>query len=151
MLFPDDVNGNLFAGQPGRPFDFRQFLAQFDFSAEARELYAAALQVFRYYHHSDAYQDKDWNDSFYDISNAIMQKDISTFKSLDDSDDRRITKVKTTKGTRGFGRNTIAAFVPADALPLFIDFFDKRDALAEKINQELLDAHLLLWKRENIY
>ena len=151
VLFPDDVNGNFFAGQPGRPFDFRQFLAQFDFSAEARELYAAALQVFRYYHHSDAYQDKDWNDSFYDISNAIMQKDISTFKSLDDSDDRRITKVKTTKGTRGFGRNTIAAFVPADALPLFIDFFDKRDALAEKINQELLDAHLLLWKRENIY
>ncbi len=31
------------------------------------------------------------------------------------------------------------------------DFFDKRDALAVKINQELLDAHLLLWKRENVF
>lgn len=151
VLFPDDVNGNLFAGQPGRPFDFRQFLAQFDFSAEARELYAAALQVFRYYHHSDAYQDKDWNDSFYDITNAIMQKDVSSFKKLDDGNDRRITKVKTTKGTHGFGRNTIAAFVPEDKLPLFYDFFDKRDALAVKINDELLAAHLLLWKRENIF
>ena len=151
VLFPDDVNGNLFAGQPGRPFDFRQFLAQFDFSAEARELYAAALQVFRYYHHSDAYQDKDWNDSFYDISNAIMQKDVTAFTTLDNPDDRRITKVRTTKGTRGFGRNTVSAFVPDGSLPLFRDFFDSRDALAEKINQELLDAHLLLWKRENIY
>ena len=151
VLFPDDVNGNLFAGQPGRPFDFRQFLAQFDFSAEARELYAAALQMFRYYHHSDAYQNKDWNDSFYDITNAIMQKDVSSFKKLDDGNDRRITKVKTTKGTHGFGRNTIAAFVPEDKLPLFYDFFDKRDALAVKINDELLAAHLLLWKRENIF
>lgn len=152
VLFPDNSgNNDFFAGEPEQPFDFRQFLAQFDFSAEAKALYAAALQMFRYYHHSDAYQNKDWNDSFYDITNAIMQKDVSSFKKLDDGNDRRITKVKTTKGTHGFGRNTIAAFVPEDKLPLFYDFFDKRDALAVKINDELLAAHLLLWKRENIF
>ena len=80
-----------------------------------------------------------------------MQKDVTAFTTLDNPDDRRITKVRTTKGTRGFGRNTVSAFVPDGSLPLFRDFFDSRDALAEKINQELLDAHLLLWKRENIY
>ena len=41
--------------------------------------------------------------------------------------------------------------MPDDALPMFYVFFDKRDALAVKINQELLDAHLLLWKRENVF
>lgn len=150
VLFPEG-DANLFGEQKEKAFDFRKFMQQFDFSAEAKALHDAALQVFRFYHQSDAYQDKDWNDSFYDIANAIMRKDITTFKSLDKPNDRRITKVKTTKGTRGFGRNTIVGFVPETALPMFYDFFDKRDALAEKINQELLDSHFLLWKRENIF
>ncbi len=150
VLFPDkDIN--LFSMQNEKPFDFREFLSQFDFSVEAKALYNAALQVFRFYHHCNAYQDKDWNDSFYDIVNAIMHKDITTFKSLDRENDRRITRVKTTKGTLGFGRHTVEGFVSDENLHIFTDFFDKRDALAEKINQKLLDAHLLLWKRENIF
>lgn len=155
VKYADDENNaepGLFAGEePLEHFDFREFLRQFSFSAEAKALYKAALQIFRFYHGSPMYTDKDWNDSFYDITNAIMQKDITQFKSIDQDSDRRITKVKTTKGTRGFGRNTVAAFVPEDSLPMFNEFFDKRDTLAVKINQELLDSHLLLWKRENIF
>lgn len=132
-------------------FDFREFLHQFDFSAEAKALYYSALKLFRYYHQNSAYTNKDWNDSYYDITNAFMHKDVDSFKALDNPDDRRITRVKTTKGTHGFGRNTIAGFVSDADLPIFNDFFDKRDTLALKINQELLDAHLLLWQRENIY
>lgn len=149
VLFPDSQD--LFSQQTEEPFDFRQFLAQFDFSPEARGLYDAALQVFRYYHHNPAYSGKDWNDSFYDITNAIMGKDVTTFKVSERVDERRITKVKTTKGSRGFGRNTIKGMVPDESLPIFYDFFDSREAVAEKINRELLDAHLLLWKRENIF
>lgn len=150
VLFPEG-DANLFSEKKERPFDFREFMSQFNFSAEAKALYEAALKVFRYYHSSELYQNKDWNDSYYDITNAIMGKDISKFRTMDNASDRRITKVKTTKGTRGFGRNTVAEFVPEETLPMFTDFFDKRDALAIKINQELLDAHLLLWKRENIF
>ena len=126
-------------------------MAQFSYSAEAKALYDAALRVFLYYHRSGRYADRDWNDSFYDIANAIMGKDVNAFKTLDKTDDHRITKTKTTKGTHGFGRNNLRSVVPDDTLPMFYDFFDKRDALAVKINQELLDAHLLLWKRENVF
>lgn len=150
VLFPDNC-GDLFSAQNETCFDFRDFMSQFDFSSEAKALYNAALQVFRFYHHSAAYPDKDWNDSYYDMANAIMRKDISAYQLLDRDNDRRIAKVKTTKGTLGFGRATVAAFVPEDSLSVFYDFFDRRDSLAEKINQELLDAHLLLWKRENIF
>lgn len=149
VLYPD--NQDLFSSQQDEPFDFRKFLASFSFSSEARGLYNAALELFRFYHRSPQYDNKDWNDSFYDITNAIMGKDVSQFKTLDAPNDRRITKVKTTKGTRGFGRNTVKDFVPSAALPMFMNFFDRRDTLAVKINRELLDAHLLLWKRENIY
>ena len=130
-------------------FDFRVWLRQFSFSEEAKNLFAAALEVFRYYHAT--YAEHDWNDSFYDITNAIMGKDTSEFKTLDAKTDTRITRVKTTKGTRGFGRNTIKYAVPSSALPTFINFFDARDVLARKINRELLEAGLLLWERENIY
>ena len=155
ILFSTPATTNPLFHQGVQPklikFDFREFLSQFDFSAEAKDLYNAALQLFRYYHHTPTYINKDWNDSYYDITNAFMHKDVDSFKTLELPNDRRITRVKTTKGTHGFGRNTIAGFVPADDLPIFIDFFDKRDILAYKINQQLLDAHLLLWKRENIY
>ena len=134
-----------------KPFDFREFLRQFDFSAEAKALYQAALEIFKYYHRSDEYTNKNFNDSYYDITNAIMGKDVSTYKTMDKTDDRRITKVKTTKGTKGFGRNTIAFAVGSKGLPLFTRFFDARDVLAKKINRQLVEQNLLLWERENIY
>ncbi len=134
------------------PFDFRQFLSQFDFSVEAKDLYAAALEIFRFYHKSEEYaQNRDWNDSFYDITNAIMGKDASSFKVLETDNDTRITRTKTTKGTKGFGRNTIKYAVSSVALPIFERFFDARDVLAKKINRQLVESGLLLWERENIY
>ncbi len=134
-----------------KPFDFRDFLSQFDFSEEAKSLYQTALEIFKYYHRSEEYSDKDYNDSFYDITNAIMGKDVNSFKTLEKENDKRITKVKTTKGTKGFGRNTIKEFVRSKELPIFLKFFDARDVLAKKINKQLLDQNLLLWERENIY
>lgn len=151
VLFPEG-EANLFSdGKKVRPFDFREFLSRFSFSAEAHALYNAALEVFRFYHGSNLYQGKDWNDSFYDIANAIMGKDVAMFATLDKAGDHRITKIKTTKGTHGFGRNSVAGVVPQERLPIFYSFFDKRDALAVKINEELVDAHLLLWQRENVF
>ena len=138
-------------GHPEAYFDFREFMAQFDFSAEAKDLYRAALEIFRYYHRNPEYQHKDWNDSFYDITNAIMGKNPDDFGELETENDTRITKVKTTKGSKGFGRNTIKFAVSNEYLPVFLNFFDKRDILAQKINDELVTAGLLLWKRENIY
>ena len=132
-------------------FDFRQFLGQFSFSEEAKALYDAALGVFHYYHHNATFKNKDYNDSFYDITNAIMGKDSQSFHTVDADDDHRITKVRTTKGTKGFGRNTIQYAVGTDALPIFKRFFDARDNLAKKINRQLVEQKLLLWERENIY
>ena len=126
-------------------------MKQFEFSKEARNLYNAALEIFKFYHKSKVYKDKDYNDSFYDITNAIMGKDTSTFKSLDTNNDKRISKVKTTKGTKGFGRNTIKYVVPSKDLHIFTTFFDERDVLAKKINRQLVEQGFLLWERENIY
>lgn len=145
-----DGNDDDGAGKE-KPFDFREFMKEFEFSSEAKELYRAALEVFLYYHKNDEYKDKNYNDSFYDITNAIMGKDISTFRSLEKNGDTRISKTKTTKGTRGFGRNTIKTAVASEYLPVFEKFFDVRDTLARKINRELLSFGLLLWERENIY
>ena len=160
VLFPEDYYANeTFAqldfdndGRMGEvPFDFREWMSQFRFSAEAQELHAAALDVFLFYHHCNNYTDKNWNDSFYDIANAIMGKDPEDFQEMDAGSDRRVTRVKTTKGTRGFGRNGIHHMVPAKDIPVFTHFFDARDALATKINRQLVNQHLLLWERENIY
>ena len=152
VLFAEDIGGLFDQNTPRMQFDFREFLSRFSFSAEAKALYSAALEVFRFYHRSGDYEaGRDWNDSFYDISNAIMGKDVSSFGEFDGENDRRITRTKTTKGTRGFGRNTVGFAVPSKDLPTFTRFFDARDVLARKINRELLDAGLLLWERENIY
>lgn len=150
VLFPEE-EPDLFSQEKETSFDFRKFLRQFNFSSEANSLYNAALEVFRFYHNNERYINKDYNDSFYDITNAIMGKNIESFKTLDKKNDRRITKVKTTKGTLGFGRNSIKYAVSSKDLPLFENFFDVRDILAKKINKELLSAHLLLWERENIF
>ena len=150
VLLPEMTD--LFDDQPqSSQFDFREFLKQFEFSEEAKELYQAALEIFRFYHRSDDYSNKNYNDSFYDITNAIMGKDTSKFVILDKSNDKRITKVRTTRGTQGFGRNTIAFAVGSKDLPIFYRFFDARDVLAKKINKQLVEQNLLLWERENIY
>ena len=148
VLMP--ANDDLFAGV-SKPFDFRDFLKQFEFSNEAKNLFKSALKIFRYYHSNDEYKNKDFNDSFYDITNAIMGKDESSFKEFESQNDTRITKVKTTKGTKGFGRNTIKYAVKSEYLTIFIEFFDNRDILARKINRQLVESGLLLWERENIY
>ena len=132
-----------------KEFDFRIWLQQFEFSKEAKDLFAAALEVFKYYHRT--FPEHNYNDSFYDITNAIMGKDTTKFKTLDTEKDTRITKVKTTKGTKGFGKNTIKYAVAAENLPIFEQFFEKRDILAKKINRQLVENNLLLWERENIY
>jgi hypothetical protein len=151
VLFPQDANVDLFSENIEKPFDFREFFHSFKYSKQAKKLYSAALKVFKYYHSQDCYKNKDFNDSFYDITNAIMGKDPENFQDLQTDNDTRITKVKTTKGTRGFGRNTIKYAVNSEYLPIFEEFFDARDTLARKINKELVDQGLLLWERENIY
>ena len=130
-------------------FDFREWFKQFDFSIEANNLFYAALNIFKLYHKN--FKNHDWNDSFYDITNAIMGKDTSQFSTMKSTEKFRIYLTKTTKGTKGFGRNTIKSVVDEQDLPMFMEFFDARDVLAKKINQQLLDAGILLWKRENIY
>lgn len=150
VLFPE--MSDLFDEQSEtKPFDFRDYLRQFEFSEEAKALYQAALEIFKYYHRSNEYTNKDYNDSYYDITNAIMGKDVSSYATLDKANDKRITKVKTTKGTKGFGRNTIVSAVGSKDLPIFVKFFDARDVLAKKINKQLVEQNLLLWERENIY
>ena len=149
VLFPE--MGDLFDQRPqSTPFDFRDFMAMFDFSDEAKALYLSALEVFKYYHRTDEYPNKDFNDSYYDITNAIMGRDVRSYTLLDKEKDTRVTKVKITKG-KGFGRTTIAYAVSSNDLPIFTKFFDARDVLARKINKHLVEQGLLLWERENIY
>lgn len=152
VLEPEDAAfvDNVFHDNNEKPFDFRIFLKQFEFSKDAQNLFNAALEIFRFYHSNPEYENKDFNDSFYDITNAIMGKIPSDFKNIE-SNDTRITKVKTTKGTKGFGRNTIKYAINSKYLPIFDNFFEMRDALARKINKQLLDSNLLLWERENLY
>jgi hypothetical protein len=130
-------------------FDFRQWLTQFEFSKEAKGLYEAGLRIFLYYHKN--YSNTNYNDSFYDITNVIMGKDTSKFKTLERETDTRIARTRTTKGTTGFGRNTIKSAVNSKDLKIFYDFFNVRDELARKINEQLVANNLLLWERENIY
>ena len=161
ILVGNDLNGRV-------EFDFRYWLqhnfsmdkdaSETNFSQEAKDLYLAALEIFRYYHGTFNYTGKgfqqstgqDFNDSFYDITNALMGK-TGEFQEYQCENDTRINKVKTTKGTIGFGRNTVKKVIPSEFLPIFYDFFDKRDILARKINKQLVESGLLLWERENIY
>lgn len=159
VLFPVDYCADRFSGELPLDndnlledaFDFRKWIQQFNFSQEARELYDAALDIFRFYHYSDLYKDKDWNDSFYDITNAIMGKSSADYQEVNKQNDRRMTRVKTVKGTHGFSRSSIRYAVPEENLPMFTRFFDARDTLARKINRQLVDQGLMLWERENIY
>ena len=68
-------------------------------SQEAQAVYDAALAIARYYHNHEAYVDgRNWNDSFYDIKNAIMAKDATAYQQRNTNKDRRVTKVKTAQG-----------------------------------------------------
>ena len=108
--YSKDKDKNLYSEEL-KPFDFREFLKQFSFSKEAKSLFNAALEIFKYYHANPYYQNKDYNDSFYDITNAIMGKDTNAFKDLEGKDSR-ITRTKTTKGTKGFAKQGFRAFLP---------------------------------------
>ncbi|MDO4674495.1 hypothetical protein [Campylobacter sp.] len=150
--YSKDKDKNLYSEEL-KPFDFREFLKQFSFSKEAKSLFNAALEVFKYYHANPYYQNKDYNDSFYDITNAIMEKDPNEFTNLDGKN-KRIEQKKTTKNTKGFAKNNLKNAkpkIPSKDLELFYHFFEMRNNLAIKINEELLDSNLLLWKRENIF
>ncbi len=130
------------------PFDFREFLKQFSFSKEAKTFFNAALEIFKYYHANPYYQNKNYNDSFYDIANAIMGKDKNAPTSKRSN---QTIRTNTTKGTLGFGQKNIKFVIPSKDLEIFYHFFEMRNNLAIKINEELLDSKLLLWKRENIF
>lgn len=153
VLFPDSVEQDLFTqSEEQKPFDFREFLSQFDFSKEAKDLYNAVLQIFKYYHKNENFQNKDWNDSFYDITNAIMGKNPNIdYNKKENQNIYSLEQHRTTKGTKGFGRNTIKYAVSSKDLPIFEHFFDTRDILAKKINKQLIENHILLWQRENLY
>lgn len=153
VLFPDSVEQDLFTqSEEQKPFDFREFLSQFDFSKEAKDLYNAALQIFKYYHKNENFQNKDWNDGFYDITNAIMGKNPNIdYNKKENQNIYSLEQHRTTKGTKGFGRNTIKYAVSSKDLPIFEHFFDTRDILAKKINKQLIENHILLWQRENLY
>ena len=139
-------------------FDFRKWFHQFNFSQEAMDLYNSALEIFRYYHSTFNYENcgfqksvgADFNDSFYDITSAIMGSDRQN-QRRPENDTRVMARTRTTAGNIGFGRNTIKKVVPKEILPIFINFFDTRDILARKINKQLVESGLLLWERENIY
>lgn len=149
VLFYEEKQKDLFFKE--KQFDFREFMKQFNFSKEAKDLYNSALKIFKYYHNNKEYISKDYNDSFYDVTNIIMGKDPSQYKDLETDKDKRLNKTRTTKGTKSFSRNNIKYVVNSKDLGIFYDFFDKRDILAKKINKQLVDSGLLLWERENIY
>lgn len=152
VLFPEESEQTLFTADiKEKPFDFRLFMDNLDFSKEAKDLYIAALEVFKYYHNCKDYLNKDYNDSYYDITNVIMGKDVFSYEEMSSGKDKRITKTKTTKGTLGFRKNNIKFVVNSKFVPIFDNFFEKRDILAKKINKQLLEQGLLLWERENIY
>lgn len=154
VLYPEKREIDLFTQSEveiEKPFDFREFLSQFKFSKEAQNLYNAALQIFHWYHRNNEYTDKDWNDSFFDIINALTGRDASSYQDFETDNDKRIAKTKTPKGTKKFARTTINQLVDSVSLPIFEHFFDMRDVLAYKINDQLVEQGLLLWKRENVY
>ena len=154
VLYPEKQEIDLFTQasvEIENPFDFRAFMSQFDFSEEAKDLYKAALAIAKFYHSSNEYADKDWNDSFYDITNTIMGKDVDSFKEAENVKGKRISKMKTTKGSLPFKDINMKFVVESAYLPIFDKFFKVRRTLGEKINKQLLDAGLLLWERGNLY
>lgn len=133
-------------------FDFREWMqSEVQMSQEAQAVYDAALAIARYYHNHEAYVDgRNWNDSFYDIKNAIMAKDATAYQQRNTNKDRRVTKVKTAQGTLGFSAVNIRKRTSEKYWPMFDQYFTAQKALAEKINCRLLKQGLMLWKHENV-
>lgn len=150
VLLSDSVD--LLNNEEG-DFDFRNWFHSFNYSEEAKALYESALKIVKWYHANNAFRDKDWNDSFYDVTNAIMGKSDASFKEIAKEDDKRtLLRTRTTEGTIGFGRKSISQVISdPNLLPMFYDFFNKRDVLAKKIDDKLVEAGLVLWKRDNIF
>ena len=138
--------------EDSRPFNFREWMKDIDMSDEAKAVYDAALDIARYYHKHPAYaSERDWNDSFYDIKNAIMEKDAKGYQPLSKANDKRMTRVKTQKGAKGFSRINVRKVTDAKYWPLFDRYFDAMTTLAEKIIRQMVEARLLLWQPSNIY
>lgn len=132
-------------------FDFREWMQTVQMSAEAQEFYDSALSIAHYYHNNDIYADgRDWNDSFYDIKNAIMRKKASNYQTRTTPNDRRVTRVKTATGITGFSQKNVKKITDETFWPIFDRYFDAQRKLAEKINRQLLEQELILWKHENI-
>lgn len=134
------------------PFDFREWMQEMEMSQEAKAVYDAALVIARYYHNEDAYSEgRNWNDSFYDIKNAIMGKDATDYQNSSRENDRRLTKVKIAKGVLGFSQSNVRKVVSEEHWPMFDCFFVALKKLSEKIIRQMVEANLLLWKPENVY
>lgn len=142
--FPDGT-------EDSRPFNFREWMKDIDMSEEAKAVYDAALDIARYYHTHPAYaSERDWNDSFYDIKNAIMEKDAAGYQHLDTANDRRMTRVKTQKGVLGFSSVNVRKLTSETYWPIFDRYFTAMDVLAEKIIRRMVETGLLLWHPSNI-
>ena len=133
-------------------FDFREWMKGVDMSKEAKAVYKAALDITRYYHSHEAYADgRDWNDSFYDIKNAIMEKDATEYQPMITTNDRRMTRVKIQAGAHGFSNVNIRKVSSKEYWQMFDEYFAAMRVLTEKIIKQMVDARLLLWKPSNLY
>ena len=155
VLFPSNDYSIPFPDgeEETQAFDFRKWMnTEVHLSKEAQAVYNAALDITRYYHTQDAYADgRNWNDSFYDIKNAIMNKDAAAYQTRNNANDRRITRVRTATEVRGFSPINIRKMTSEEFWPMFDRFFIAQRMLAEKINRELLEQNLMLWEHENIF
>lgn len=142
--FPDGT-------QEERRFNFREWIGKLQMSDEAKAVYETALAITRYYHTHPAYADRrNWNDSFYDIKNAIMEKDAAGYQPLDTPNDRRMTRVKTQKGVLGFSDINVRKVTSKEYWPMFDHYFAAMDVLANKIINMMVKKGLLLWHPSNI-
>ena len=154
VLFPSSDYSIPFpdGDEERRAFDFREWMhAEVHLSQEAQSVYDAALEIVRYYHNNNVYADgRNWNDSFYDIKNAIMNKNATVYQTRDVANDRRITRVRTATGVRGFSPVNIRKVTSEEYWPMFDNYFVLQRALADKINRQLLEQNLMLWEHENV-
>ena len=80
-----------------------------------------------------------------------MKKDATSYKTRDTPNDRRVTRVKTGIGTKGFSKINIRKVTSEEYWPVFDQYFDAMKILAEKIVWQMVSKGLLLWKPSNIY
>lgn len=154
VLFPRDEYSIPFpdGSNEEKAFDFREWMTEIQMSEEARAVYNSALEIVRYYHTHPAYANgRNWNDSFYDIKNAIMEKNANAYEHLNVVSDHRVTRVKTQKGVKGFSKVNVRKVTSREYWQMFDNYFDAMKNLAERIIKQLVDANLLLWEPSNLY